>query len=211
MRASMAEAPFPLGKTLGVSALTQGTYEEGKLVWVDDFTTVAGAPHAKRSNRAKLCLCVRNTSAIVVQGKRLAKLEIDGLDQLARVSEYGASLAQGLVVPIDDQLLATGIPVNDIGYAIIQGTCEILLPAAGSGMNGDIADGAPLVCAAGTTNHTLNGGRISNVTVDAGSTSVAAEQTMNMAAHRIGHAMSARTTQETTAGNGVLVNCDVAI
>jgi hypothetical protein len=74
-------------------------------------------------------------------------------------------------------------------------------PTAGADFNGDIAAGAPLVAATGTTSGNSTGGRVSNVTLPGQTGETAA---FSAAANLVGYALSARTTGVTDAD--ILVN-----
>ena len=207
--------PFKRGQTLngggGTAAqrLLNGLEWEGMIFPFPDLSQSGIAPETLRSNRQVICMVVRNVSGATLYGKQLATLAVDGLNGLARITGHTTTPgARG--VPIDDRLGSAGVLNNDLCYVVLKGPCEILVGEAGDDWNGDIADGAPLWAATGTnsTGGTTAGGRVANLTA-AGQTG--ATGAISAALNYIGRALSAKTTQQTTQAQSVLVDCNIVL
>jgi hypothetical protein len=202
-----------MGSTLndGDPALTKGLQWEGRTYMLDDvdMSSTGNQGQTLRSNRRKKVMVVRNVSGYTMYGKRLVQFEEGALpDFLGRVDGYTAVLSGKAAGVTDEWLPSGGVANNDLFLITIEGPTEILCPLTDADFNGDIDAYAPLLAAtaAGTTvGATTNpGGRISNFTV-VGDT--AGTEAFQAAAYMIGHALSARTTQETTDPGAALLAC----
>lgn len=204
--------PMNVGETL------TGTDADGNLIHIDALGLPYVIPlnrqtNLQRGNKGRLSykpligVLLRNTSGGVLLGKRLGQLSrTAGYGMSQGVDGYSTTLANFGVVLIDPYLPSGGVASNDIFWGFIAGQLPVLVPLAGSDMNGDIALNAQLVAATGTTTGATTSGRVSNVTVNA---TTGITDAVKMSLGYIGRALSARTTQETTAGNDILV--DLAI
>lgn len=209
------EPPFDLGETFdGVAddATTLiNTELEGKIFEfpaVDYSASTIRGSRKPVSGRNLKAVCCRNTSGAALLGKRVGKFdEAAGYGSLYKVAGYCAVLADDAICVIDPWIPSAGVADDDLFWGIIEGPCPVLVPTAGADMNGDIAAHAPLVGATGATTGNSTSGRVSNVTL-AGQT--AGTASFNMARNLLGKALSARTTQETTAGTEILVHVQIA-
>jgi hypothetical protein len=204
--------PFPVGETL------TGTDADGNLIQIDKLGLPYVIPlnrqtNLQRGNKGRLSykpligVILRNASGGVLLGKRLGQLtRTAGYGMCQAVDGYSTTLANFGVVLIDPYLSSAGVASNDCFWGFIAGQLPVLVPMVGSDMNGDIAVNAPLVAATGTTTGATTSGRVSNITLAA---QTAATVSVQQALGYVGRALSARTTQETTAGNDILV--DLAI
>ncbi len=161
---------------------------------------------SRRTGKPIKAILLRNESGITLYGKRLARLTpTAGYSLCESVNGYAAgATAVRNVVGIDEFLPAGGVADDDIFWGIFGGPFTCLVPATGAGMNGDIAVGAHLVAGTGTTTQSVTqSGRVSNITLPG---TTGATDAVNMAAGIVGRALSARTTQETTAGVDLLID-----
>jgi len=151
-----------------------------------------------------VCMAVRNQSGVTAYGKRFvtAPLTTAGLTGITDFNGYCDSLAEGAIGVIDEFLSSSGVASKDICWVIISGVVTTSTPETGAAFNGDIAAGAELVAAtAASSTGSATGGRVSNVVF----TAATAGNTSNgfdgyrMALNRLGTALSARTTGETSA------------
>ena len=203
--------PMNVGETLS------GTDADGNLIGLDKLGLPYVIPlnrqtNLQRGNKGRLSykpligVILRNASGGVLLGKRLGQLtRTAGYGMCQAVDGYSTTLGNFGVVLIDPYLPSGGVASNDLFWGFIGGQLPILVPMAGADMNGDIALNAQLVSSTGTTTGATTSGRVSNVTAVTANVTGA----MNMCFGYIGRALSARTTQETTAGNDILV--DLAI
>jgi hypothetical protein len=116
-------------------------------------------------------------------------------------------------VLIDPYLDSNGVADDDIFWGLFYGPALVLLPLLGSDHTADIAVNDQLVAATGTTTGATTSGRVTHVRfVNAtdGST-IGHFGAFNMIAGRVGRAMSARTSQETTAGADLLVDLNIPL
>ncbi len=208
--------PMNLGETL--DGLTDGVLtHEDKLGMIHTFpaNTLTGGPNRQKgvkTGKSIKAVLLRNTSGLTLLGKRLGKMDrTAGYAMTKNVDGYGAALYDRNVVVIDPFLPSTGVADDDIFWGIIEGPVPILLPLVTADHAADIAVNDPLVAASGTTSGVTTSGRVTSIrfaNATAGGTE-AALSAFNNIYSCIGRAMSARTSQETTAGADILV--DVAI
>lgn len=213
----LSHVPFPLGQTL------RGTDDDGALInnevlgSIHFFYAVERGAADNRGNKTRRvgkkikAIALRNNSGATLYGKRVAILgSTAGYSGITTVIGYAATLALKGVVIIDEFLATSGVADKDIFWGIIEGPVTVLTPViAGADFNGDIAVGAQLVAATGTTTGATSCGRVSNVTftaATAGNTSNGFDG-FKMAANLIGSALSARTTGETAAD--LLINAAI--
>lgn len=205
------DVPFELGTTLKGTATLDGTTSTvqekvlgSRCVFQDiDYSATGLTSGRPLLSSAKIvAIALRNTSGITLLPKRLGLLDLTaGRGQIKNVDGYAHDLLIGPCVLIDPWLPAAGVADDDIFWGIIKGPALMLTPFAGADFNGDIAAGAPLVAATGTTSGNTTGGRVSNVTLPGQTGATAA---FSAAANLVGYAMSARTTGVTHAD--ILVN-----
>lgn len=183
--------PFPRGGTfydggtIDASDLG-GTNLEGK-EWV--FEDVHPGTGVARSSRPVRCRVVRNTAAIALLPKRIARFELGANEYGSRIDGYATTTAaEG--VPIDEYLPSAGVPINDLCYVVIEGPAVVL--SGLSDFAADVAVGDWLVAITGATSGATTSGRVA-LQVLTGATAALANQVQN----RIGRALSAATTQNT--------------
>lgn len=214
---SPGQPPMELGFTL------KGTDADGNLINSDklgqiytfpNYPLTGGPNRSKSINTAKpiRAMLVRNTSTLTLLGGRFGQLDrTAGYTMNHKIAGYSTTLANKGIVLIDPFLPSGGVANNDICWGLISGTVKVLLPLAASDHTADIAVNDPLVAATGTTTGATTSGRVTHVrftNATAGETG-APFNAFNMIYGCVGRAMSARTSQETTAGADLLV--DLAI
>lgn len=159
---------------------------EGK-EWV--FEDADGNTGVSRSSRSVKCRVVRNTAAIALLPKRVARFELGANEYGSRVDGYAtATAAEGF--PIDEYLGAAGVPVNDLCYIVVEGPAVVLSGLTDFGAV--VAPGDWLVAITGATSGATTSGRVA-LQVLTGATAALADQVQN----RIGRALSAATTANT--------------
>lgn len=208
---NIAEPPMDLGETLkGVADDGSTLINEDKLggiYWFDNKATRKS--QARQTGKPIGAVLLRNTSTLTLLGKRLGMLDLTaGFGMNHNVTGYSNTLARRSVVLIDPYLPTGGVAANHIFWGVFSGPALVLLPLVGSDHTADIAVNDALVAATGTTSGVTTSGRVTHVrftNATAGETG-AAFNSFNMAAGQIGRAMSARTSQETTAGADLLVD-----
>lgn len=218
--------PFELGETLDGTASDGTTLINGHLLGtIFEFPAKTVGAADNRGNKSRYsgktikAICLRNTSGIRLYGKRIGVINqaaAAGYDGMHVCDGYAAGGVgnRSQIVVIDEYLASTGVADDDLFWGIIAGPVKVLVPAVGADFNGDIAVGNLLVNSTGTTSQSLTqSGRVSNVTL----TAATAGNTLNgyngfqMAANAVGWALSARTTQESTAGTDVLINACIRL
>lgn len=210
----LPEPPMDLGETL------KGKDADGNLINNDklgqicyfDYKT-SRAASSRSSGKPIGAVLLRNTSGLTLLGKRFGQLSVAaaGTDMLHVVDGYTAAIAPKNAILIDPYLTSNGVADDDIFWGLFSGPALVLLPLASTAHTADIALNDPLVGATGTTSGATTSGRVTHVrftNATAGETG-AAFNAFNMIYGCVGRAMSARTSQETTAGADLLV--DLAI
>jgi hypothetical protein len=207
--------PMELGQTLDGKDPDGNLTNEDKLGMCHTFqnVTLTGGPNRSKtpkSGRAVTAVLLRNTSALTLLGKRLGQLDrTAGYAMVKNVDGYSAGVvgSKGVVL-IDPNLPTGGVADDDIFWGIISGPALCLLPLVAADHTLDIALNDPLVSATGTTSGVTTSGRITHVrfTNATSGESGAGLNAFNMIYGCVGRAMSARTSQETTAGADLLVD-----
>lgn len=204
------DPPFALGETM------DGTDDNSNLIndhWLGQIfehqaydysaASIRGSK-ARTTGRTITAVILRNTSGIALLGKRIGILDTTaGYGMLENCIGYSDTLLQDNIVIIDEWLDSNGVADDDLFWGILAGPVKVLVPLAGADYNGDIAVGNQLVAATGTTTGATTAGRVSNVTLPG---QTGATQAFSAAHNIIGVALSAKTTQQTTAGQDVLIN-----
>lgn len=210
---SFSEAPFGLGQTVKGTADDNSTLiNDSWLGQIHEFpvgskVAVARGGRARNSGRTIKAICCRNTSGAAMLPSRVITLDpTAGYHLLQRTVGYGTLHAAPHVAVVDDAIPAAGVPNNDIFWAVIEGPQNVYTPMAGGDFGGtaagaDIAVGAPLVAATGSTTSATTSGRVAGILI----TNATAGNSSNgydgfrMARNLLGTALSARTTGETNA------------
>lgn len=173
------------GGTIDANDLA-GTNIEGK-EWV--FEDVNPNTGVVRSNRSVRCRAVRNTAAIALLPKRLARFELDTTEYGTRIDGYATTTAaEGY--PIDEYLISTGVPINDVCWIVMDGPAVILTSL--SDLTADIVVGDWMVGITGATSGATTSGRLAKQVLT-GATAALAAQVQN----RVGRALSAGLTTAT--------------
>lgn len=209
------EGLVPLGQTItgtGADGSTLINHDKlGTVVRFPSFGTTANA----RGNKARparatqiVAVLLRNLSGITLYGGRLAQLSrTAGYEAVTAVKGYTVAQSHRDCVLIDPWLDANGVVANDLFWGIIGGPAPALMPTTGAGLlGGDIAVGDFIQ--SGTFNSTSGAtsgvgvGRISNMSI---ANATAAQSAYDQAVAVLGKALSAKTTQQTTAGQDCLI------
>lgn len=209
--------PMELGEYLDGADLDGNLVHDeklGRIYTFDNYTRTGGPNRSKGPNTGKpiVAMLMRNTSSLTLLGKRFGLIDrTAGYGMSKNVTGYATTLACKGVVLIDPFMPSTGIPANAVFWGLIAGCVPVLLPLVDTDHTADIAVNDPLVAATGTTTGATTSGRVTHVrqvNATAGGTQVG-DNAFNMIYGCVGRAMSARTSQETTAGADLLV--DLAI
>ena len=190
--------PFPIGTTYtdgGTVVSTDGANLEGKEFEIEDLDYSATGVPPQRSNLYKRVRVVRNTSGIALLPKRLGSLKAGTPGQ---VDGYGTTTAQGQCFPIDEFLAAAGVPNNDLFYITVAGYATVLTDLGGAANNVISVDNWIIALTAATSQATTAGRAQSQMLT--GATALLGDQVQ----HRIGRALSAKTTANTDAS--LLIN-----
>ena len=211
--------PMELGQTLdGIDANSVLTNIDklGMRHTFPNYPKTGGPTRSKSLTDAVpiTAILMRNTSGITLLGGRLGQVErTAGYGMVKNVHGYSTTAGNKAVVLIDPFLPSSGVADKDIFWGLIRGVVKILLPLAGSDHIIDIAVNDALCAATGTTTGATTSGRVTHVrfaNATAGGTE-AAQSGFNMAYACIGRALSARTSQETTAGADLLVDLNIRV
>lgn len=211
--AGLPNPPMELGQSLDGKDPDGNLTNEEKLGQVYVFpasrvsNTIRGSK-GRFTGRPIVAVLLRNTSGAALLPKRLGQLDrTAGYTPTKEVNGYSTVLGNAGVVLIDPWLPTAGVADDDIFWGILRGPAPVLLPLLSTG-HADIAVNDPLVGHTGTTTGATTSGRVTKVqfvAATAGDTS-AGLQAFTMANNVIGRALSARTSQETTAGADILVD-----
>lgn len=195
-----AVCPIKLGETLkGTDSAGNliNTDKEGKLYQIaatDESVSQIRGNKKRLTGHNIVVRIVRNTSGVVLNGKRLVVSESDGYETLGRTDGYARTTGQGRILGATDPYLdSNGVAANDLCLVVVKGPTLCLTPDTGTGMI-DIAVGDMLYAATAAASTGATAGRIRGVTL-AGQT--AATDAFNAAINRIGEALTAKTTAET--------------
>ena len=218
----LPEPPMNLGETLDGKDPDGVLTNESKLGQVHVFAakpyTATNAVGGKQLYTGKpiVAVLLRNTSGLTLLGKRLGQLDrTAGYAMTKNVDGYSTTLANQGVVLIDPYLPAAGVADDDIFWGIIKGPVPVLMPLVSTdhASTADIAVNDPLVAATGTTTGATTSGRVTKFTMvnaTAGNSDVGL-QAFRHAYACIGRAMSAKTSQETTAAETNVILVDLAL
>jgi hypothetical protein len=150
---------------------------------VKEFTDVNPVTGQVRTNRRKVCVAVKNTSAIPLLPKRVVRFSLTAGKVLTEVDGYSAALNEERVGVVDEWLPAAGVTVNDIFWVTVDGPTEVAHALSGT----NIAAGDRLAAIAAATSGATTAGRVTP-NAYAGATDMAG---------LIGYAMSAATSGNT--------------
>lgn len=201
--------PWDIGLTAGAAGITDAQQWEGKMFTVEDWDR-STVPWKLRTYDGtggpsyKTILIVRNVSTIALLPRRLVAFkagqyakQVDGYTRLLLQEGY----------PVDEFLPAAGVPVNDLFYVVVSGRAECKPDTANANATAYAPTTAvPSVLVAqtlATSTNTTASGCVVEFSITGGTvpTEVDLRAYIN---NRVGIALSARTTAQTTLNN--LVN-----
>lgn len=211
----LSTPPMDLGQTL------KGTDANGDLINIEMLgqicyfdTKTLRDDRVRKTGKPIGAVLLRNTLGAALLGKRYGQLDrTAGYAMNHNVDGYSTVLANKGIVLIDPWLPSAGCADDDIFWGIFEGVAPVLLPLTAADHTADIAVNDWLVAATGTTTGATTSGRVTHVrfvNATAGGTQ-AALNGFEMAAYKVGRAMSARTSQETTAGADLLVDHQIPL
>ena len=150
----LLDPPFALGQTLGVSSTADGTTWVGVVKSFPDVNPITGQI---RSGRTKTCIAVRNTSAIALLPKRVAKLAVAaGTALFSTVAGYSLVANDEFVGVVDEHLPSGGVAVNDVFWLTVKGPTEVSVALSGT----DVVVGDRLVAIVAATSGATTAGRV---------------------------------------------------
>jgi hypothetical protein len=132
------DPPFGLGQTLGVTTPNDslvgisGSYGDNWVGCVKEFTDVNAITGQVRSNRRKVCIAVRNTSAGALLPKRVVRLAGNGTALFSAADGYATVTNDSFVGVVDEFLPAAGVAVNDVFWVTVDGPTEVSVALSGS-------------------------------------------------------------------------------
>lgn len=200
--------PFELGETLqgSVSGAGSTLMNDHLLGQVFFFPPKGTGTNRKRpTGKGVYAVALRNEAGIALLPKRIALLtKTAGYSLVTSVNGYAAVYGRNNCVFIDPYLPAAGCADDDIFWGIIGGPTTVFLPTAGADFGtAAIAVGDFLVNSTGTTTGATTSGRIAGVTA---TNATAAQNALEVGLAVIGRALSAATSDQTTAGQELLVD-----
>jgi len=188
----LIDPPWPLGQTLGVSSLTDGTGWVGVVKQFPDVNPITGAI---RSNRIKTCVAVRNVATIALAPKRVVVFATAaGLGGLSTVIGYASVLNAEHVGVVDEFLPTAGVAINDVFWVVVDGPTEVAGLVSGT----ELAAGNRIAAVSAAASTGLTAGRVGPSLLSAASTA-AGDAGLGV----IGYAMSASSTSATTLTTGL--------
>jgi hypothetical protein len=211
----LPEPPMGLGETLKGKDADGNLINEDKLGQICYFDSKTLRRDASRaSGKPTGAVLLRNTAGFALLGKRFGQLDrTAGYAMNHNINGYSAVNANKGIALIDPYLPSAGCADDDIFWGLFSGPALVLLPLVASDHTADIAVNDPLVAATGTTTGVTTSGRVTHVrfaVATAGGTQ-AAQSGFDQMYGCVGRAMSARTSQETTAGADLLVDLAIKI
>jgi hypothetical protein len=156
----LSDPPFGLGQTLGVSSASDGGSWVGA---VKEFTDVDPETGVIRSNRRKVCIAVRNSSAAALLPKRVVSFSTTAGKLFSEVTGYSAVTNAEAVGVVDEHLPAGGVAVNDVFWVTVNGPTEVAAALSGT----DIAAGDKLAAITAATSGATTSGRVTPSPVSA--------------------------------------------
>jgi hypothetical protein len=154
------DPPFGLGQTLGVIGANDslvgisGSYGDNWVGCVKEFTDVNAITGQVRSNRRKVCIAVRNTSAGALLPKRVVRLAGNGTALFGAADGYASTANDAFVGVVDEFLPAAGVAANDVFWVTVDGPTEVSVALSGSDIT---VRGALSVITAATSGATTAG------------------------------------------------------
>jgi hypothetical protein len=120
-----------------------------------EFTDVNPVTGQVRTNRRKVCVCVKNTSGVPLLPKRVVAFNTAAGKLFSEVNGYSSVTNEERVGVVDEWLPAAGVTANDIFWLTVDGPTEVSAALSGS----DLAAGGRLaaITAANSTGTTVSG------------------------------------------------------
>ena len=187
-----------------------GVEREGTRRSFKDQDTATYNLRARRTGGDVVCIAVRNVAACVLRPKRLVTWKSGS--EFRRVDGYACETAEMAAGVVDEFYAAGGVQVGDLFWLQVRGPTLMLTPeVSNAAWNGDISALNQIVCAsAGTSAATTAAdaqGRVAKQNITCASTTSNFTGLFNQIQNRVGRAMSARTTAETS--EDILVNLEM--
>lgn len=195
------ELPFPIGGTFfmgGPTDSTSGVEWEGREFTVPDmdYSGQTIKPRAaSNGTETKRVRVVRN-SCVSGSGGTTTGLLLPGMLVVFKAGFYGkqvdgyCSTDAQEAYPVDEFVVSTGVPVNDLFYITVQGPAGVNTSVDAT--NANFSAGSVLVALTAATSGATTSGRIQPQTLNTTSTTLG-----NMVQNRVGVAISACTTAAT--------------
>lgn len=171
------DPPFGLGQTwfsLGAGETAKNdsyhgiqssaSYGDNFTGAVKEFTDVNPTNGQVRTNRRKVCVCVKNTSAGALLPKRVVRFSLTAGKLFTEVDGYAAVTSEERVGVVDEWLPAAGVAVNDIFWVTVDGPTEVAHALSGT----NIAAGDRLAVITAASSGATTAGRVTpNTLADA--------------------------------------------
>ena len=123
---------------------------------VKEFTDVNPITGQVRTNRRKVCVAVKNTSAGVLLPKRVVSFNTAAGKLFSEVNGYARLTNEERVGVVDEWLPAAGVAVNDIFWLTVDGPTEVSAAVSGTA----IAAGDRLAAITAATSGATVAGRV---------------------------------------------------
>lgn len=191
------DPPFGLGQTFFSLSSTQtsvpndsiygiqssAAYGDNFTGVVKEFTDVNPVTGQVRTNRRKVCVCVKNTSGAALLPKRVVTFNTAAGKLFSEVNSYSTVVNEERVGVVDEWLPSAGVAANDIFWVTVDGPSEVSAATTGTA----VAAGDRLAAVAAATSGATDAGRMTPA--GTGATDVRGV---------IGYALSAATTNGAT-------------
>lgn len=180
--------PFQRGTFSGTDEFL---HLEGREFIFEDVNPGPGTS-LQRTGRQVRCRLVRNKAGFALLPKRLVAFQAAAGKYGARVDGYADVTAEH-AYPVDEYVRAAGVPDGALFYIVVEGPALVLTDLAG-GANNLLPLGTNVVALTAATSGATTAGRIAPQDLT-GATALLANQIM----HKVGRALTARTTANTNA------------
>lgn len=164
------DPPFGLGQTYFSLSSTQTSVPNDSIyglqsaaAYGDNFTGVVKefvdanpVTGQIRTNRRKVCVAVKNTSAAALLPKRVVRFNLSAGKLFSEVDGYSAVTNEERVGVVDEWLPTSGVAVNDIFWVTVDGPTEVAHALSGT----NIAAGDRLAAITAATSGATTAGRV---------------------------------------------------
>lgn len=170
-----------------------GQSPEGVVKYFDDVapSTTPGVK-SKRSDKQVKCVLVRNAAGVALLPKLVVKWKSGKRGK--QVDGYCNVDHEACAGVVDEHLPAAGVPANDLFWLAVEGPTLVTTSSVGDATNVWAVDQIATALTAATSQGSATAGRVRPFAVTTNTTNVA-----SIAFNRIGRAMSAKTTANTSA------------